>query len=660
MESSIGINALELPNVNSHVQAGLNLSYELRDYLLARAQIEKEYGRKLSELGKRLQTGTQIKRSLLSKDSTITKSNFDSSPIQANEREFSDPEGKSQTSKSSDILVKLGLQITEQADLHIEYSDSLASNYSSELKRYTASCEESKKKYTVFSQKVFAEKEKAISEKDKHQQKVLEQLAKKNAVKNEYIISTSMANQVQKQVSQNTIVKIIQNLLQINELRINNTRETLKKVLLDENSFHQKKIEISSNSISELDLIDPSSETSSLVSFLSQKQFPPTAELTVSVDESNGENPYLETDPDSVTILSNRSAKAKSNLNSLMAEREHKVESADEFKSDTNRLLLNEYIELDQSIIINDLAQAKVQAAISCISQAIGDVVLSSPHSFKSHSFKIPTSCDFCNESIWGLSSKGVKCEICGFSCHAKCELKVKSECNSGSGDIQSKNFLTRAFRRKKTKKNSASGIDYDQRSSIENSRSSHYYSSGSNSQEPNGATSGFNCDDINSTNNFDSQNTVSNDNSISSPSSQAKHDTLISDRPQALSSMFNQNQLENSARNLSSNVTDNSRNMDSFGSSGHTSSANNQQATALYDYSSNDDVELIIKAGDALTIIEPDADTGRVGIRKNGEGIRGARSSKLSGIFECRSKNASDEPPAGVSTPRDASSNRA
>ncbi|OMJ13967.1 Protein BZZ1 [Smittium culicis] len=593
MESAYGINALELPNVNSHVQAGLNLSYELREYLLARAQIEKEYGKKLSELGKKLQTGTQIKRSLLSKDSTITKSSFDSSPNPANEHEFSDTDSRSQASKSSDILVKLGHQITEQANLHIEYSDTLVSNYSSELKRYTTSCEESKKKYTVFSQKVFYEKEKAISEKDKLKDKYSESLS-------DYKSATLKQ---EKQLDD----KPQKNLLEINELRINNTRETLKMVLLDENSFHQKKIGISSNSITELDLIDPSSETSSLISFLSQKQFPPTAELTVSVDESNGENPYLETDPDSVTILSNRSAKAKSNLNSLMAERQQKVESADEFKPNTNRLLLNEYIELDQSIILNDLAQAKVQAAISCISQAIGDVVLASPHSFKPHSFKIPTSCDFCNESIWGLSSKGVKCEICGYNCHLKCELKVKSECNSGNGDNQSKNFLTRAFRRKKTKKNSVSGIDYDQRSSIENSRSSNYFSSGSNSQEPNGATSGFNGGDINSTNNFDSQNTYNSNISSSSPTSQTKNDVLISDKPQALSSMFNQNQLENSRHDLSSNATEVNRNLDSYGSSGHTSSASNQQATALYDYSSNDSVELNIKAGDTLTIIDPD-----------------------------------------------------
>ena len=59
-----------------------------------------------------------------------------------------------------------------------------------------------------------------------------------------------------------------------------------------------------------------------------------------------------------------------------------------------------------------------------------GDLSLGAQnHSFKSETFKIPTNCDLCGDRIWGLSAKGFDCQLCGYTCHKQCELKVPATC---------------------------------------------------------------------------------------------------------------------------------------------------------------------------------------------------------------------------------------
>lgn len=64
------------------------------------------------------------------------------------------------------------------------------------------------------------------------------------------------------------------------------------------------------------------------------------------------------------------------------------------------------------------------------ITAVVGDISRGAQsHTFHNQTFKIPTNCDLCGDRIWGLSAKGLSCELCGFTCHNKCELKVAADC---------------------------------------------------------------------------------------------------------------------------------------------------------------------------------------------------------------------------------------
>jgi hypothetical protein len=109
------------------------------------------------------------------------------------------------------------------------------------------------------------------------------------------------------------------------------------------------------------------------------------------------------------------------------------------------------------------------------------DFSSASRHTFKSTSFTIPKSCDYCKSSLWGLSSKqGYTCTRCGYNCHLKCELKIPPNCgesksNTRYGSGREKRIFSSSSRNTIT----SNGGEEDQRSSLSLSsmRSSSYRS---------------------------------------------------------------------------------------------------------------------------------------------------------------------------------------
>jgi hypothetical protein len=69
-------------------------------------------------------------------------------------------------------------------------------------------------------------------------------------------------------------------------------------------------------------------------------------------------------------------------------------------------------MDLIRDITILSTQKVRVKSEVDLIIQNIGDEGLRAQnHDFKASSFTIPTTCDFCSSTIWGLSNKGFTCK---------------------------------------------------------------------------------------------------------------------------------------------------------------------------------------------------------------------------------------------------------
>jgi len=111
-----------------------------------------------------------------------------------------------------------------------------------------------------------------------------------------------------------------------------------------------------------------------------------------------------------------------------------------------------------------------LETEIHTVFSAVQDIDAGArPHSFKSTNFMSPTTCGFCQKSIWGLAGggKGFICtgiphlhdqtngEECGYTCHAKCQMKAPQDCTGVSLKADAK-------KAKKKKKGGKDGADND------------------------------------------------------------------------------------------------------------------------------------------------------------------------------------------------------
>lgn len=51
------------------------------------------------------------------------------------------------------------------------------------------------------------------------------------------------------------------------------------------------------------------------------------------------------------------------------------------------------------------------------------------PHRFSVHSYKRLTFCDHCGSLLYGLMRQGLKCELCQFNVHKRCQKNVANNC---------------------------------------------------------------------------------------------------------------------------------------------------------------------------------------------------------------------------------------
>ncbi|PVU94266.1 hypothetical protein BB561_002674 [Smittium simulii] len=465
------INHIELPIVNNHISEGIQLLSEIKEFILLRASIEKEYAKKLLDLGKKFDKrisnkGFGQKKSIVRNNSVNSSENHHDEHGNITQQLDSDMD-----QDNSGIIGILTSQAFSQGSYHLEFSELLNRNYVDDIKKYSIIAEDAKKKISNHAIKLYDKRDKSIAEKDKikakyeesvnshsmaiqkheksmdskaqkYQDKVSEHTDRKNQLKNEYIICT-------------------EDYQKLEESRIVTSREKLESFFSraaelceqDKMSF-----QLARDNISKL---DPTVAFQNFINSFEEKVYQPTKSFMVVVDQSNGENPNFEKDKNSILILSNRLIKAQTQLHEINENIEQSNLTVYELRLDGNNSINQSFMDSKREVALGELTKAEIQSQISCISSVVGDVDQLAAHIFEPYSFKIPTKCNFCGENIWGTSRKGAKCIKCGFVCHAKCELKVDFSCNQVKENT-SGNFLTRAFKSKRSKKSISTEL-YDE-----------------------------------------------------------------------------------------------------------------------------------------------------------------------------------------------------
>ncbi|KAK9238551.1 hypothetical protein V1525DRAFT_400872, partial [Lipomyces kononenkoae] len=117
----------------------------------------------------------------------------------------------------------------------------------------------------------------------------------------------------------------------------------------------------------------------------------------------------------------------RKDIESLYKQREMAIEDSTKGNFDE---IFTKLIATQRDAAVTDSKRIGLEVEVETIELVVGDIVRGTkPHNFKSVSFKMPTTCMFCNDTIWGLSRHGFKCQDCGYTCHAKCQMKVPADC---------------------------------------------------------------------------------------------------------------------------------------------------------------------------------------------------------------------------------------
>ncbi|KAF5382339.1 hypothetical protein D9757_008459 [Collybiopsis confluens] len=282
---------------------------------------------------------------------------------------------------------------------------------------------------------------------DKHADRIARQSEQQRVdmlnSKNAYIIATSIANKTKNEFYGTDMVHM-QNQLQLIQTRLVNR---LMKTLLHAQALQMSHLDILKNHLTAteatLNEVNPAKDEDLFIEY-NIRPFTAPNDWKFEPCHNFYDTETMSVEPDPKTVLQNRLRRSRGKLHELSTvidskRREHEqfgklavAYDGDHSLGDVDDIS-DKFLETDHNLIFFKISECILNAEIDAIVNAIGDDVGSQqPHSFKSSSFSIPTTCGYCKTSIWGLSKQGKTCRTCNLSVHAKCELKVPADCQGG------------------------------------------------------------------------------------------------------------------------------------------------------------------------------------------------------------------------------------
>ncbi|KAJ9050337.1 Protein BZZ1 [Entomophthora muscae] len=473
------LKADQVIQVSRNVAAGIELIQAYREFLKERAALERDYGARLEALTKRYRSHRAFGLGSLAVSQDPfeihqTSSLTDVSSVLASSTPANnlglDPEQSTLLKALSSILYKTEKIAGERTNL----AERLTTELHVSLKALITRTEEKRKKAFEANKRLTEEYEAAIEEKNRakalyeesclevqsslakqekaHDTKTLDKLNRqyfhevidRNNNKNLYILAVQVANQIQAKHFDKNIPEML------NHFQILNERWMIDfKVLLQQQG--EMELECTSESkdrveewLSVISGVDHNVETALIASSGSSAWTRPQESKFEAFIEFQEDDTLIEEEASKVFMF-NKLRKAQAQLRELESTikiKNKELEGLETlYTAYSENPSLGNASEVHENIFTlwRDLTllrnvQVSRQTEADLILGSMGNPPSGQMHEFKASSFTIPTTCDYCESTIWGLSRHGATCKECGYNCHAKCELKAPLNCSLVKG----------------------------------------------------------------------------------------------------------------------------------------------------------------------------------------------------------------------------------
>ncbi|KAH9890020.1 hypothetical protein C8Q73DRAFT_706343 [Cubamyces lactineus] len=465
----------QVEKISGLYDAQLELLADVRDLHKERAALEREYAAKLQLLAKKAADKKAKKMSALVLGNEPTKA-WDDSTLH-----------KSTLDKAYTQLISA---MTDASQDHVNLADALNDQVIEPLKATERKHEESKKKEMQYYQKLLSDRDRVYSDRMKSKQKYDEECQEVEAYrqkqersaddrhaeraarqyeqqqvdmlnsKNSYLISIAVANKVKSKFYAEDLPALEDEFQDLQSRLLTSFVEILKQAQdiqlknLDALRSHLTATEAA------LDAVSPQADQDLFIDY-NVAPFAPPPDWTFEPSSVHYDHGEMSVEPAPKVYLQNRLSRCRAKIEELDVVLTSKRREAEQLKKlvaaySSNATLgnvnevLDNYLDAQHELTFYAMSGVVLSAESETISAALqGDEGAQSPHSFKSSSFSIPTTCAYCKSSIWGLSKQGKTCKACGISVHSKCELKIPADCTGtrhrGHGASDSVSSISRS-----------------------------------------------------------------------------------------------------------------------------------------------------------------------------------------------------------------------
>ncbi|KAH9851537.1 hypothetical protein C2E23DRAFT_829605 [Lenzites betulinus] len=454
----------QVERISALSDAHLEVLADVRDLHKERAALEREYAAKLQLLAKKAAEKKAKKMPAVVVGSEPTKA-WDETTL---------------TKSTLDgAYTQLISALTDSSQDRITLADSFSSQVIEPLKATERKYDEMKKKQMQHYQKLLAERDRVYADRMKSKQKYDEECAEVETYrqkqersaddrhaeraarqyeqqqvdmlnsKNAYLISITIANKVKEKFYSEDIPALENQFQDLHTRLLTRFIEILKNAQgvqqkhLDALRLHLTDTEAA------LGAVSPQADQDLFIDY-NIAPFTPPPDWGFEPSGVHYDHGDMSVEPASKVYLQNRLSRCRAKLEELdpvLSSKRKETEqlgklviaySADDTLGNAGEVL-DSYLDAQHELAFYGTSHVVLSTELDTISSALnGDEGAQSPHSFKSSSFSIPTSCAYCKTSIWGLSKQGKTCKACGISVHSKCELKLPADCtgtrHSGRG----------------------------------------------------------------------------------------------------------------------------------------------------------------------------------------------------------------------------------